>query len=324
MQIAVIGGGSWGTTIASQVSSKAATTLWCRNSEIADAVNKRHENPCYLPGLPLAEALRATTGISEAASDAEIVVVAVPSHALRGIMQEFASYIAPEALLVSLTKGLEQQTHLRMTEVFAEILPNRKFAALSGPSLAKEVMVGHSTALVAASQNIAAAACLQSLFSNQTIRVSATDDIIGVELGGGLKNVVALAVGMAVGQGGGRNTQAALVTQGFSEITALGLAMGARAETFSGLAGIGDLMTTCFSRQSRNLHVGTEIGSGRELSEVADETSQIAEGIRTAESAVMLGREYGTPMPVAEEVWAVLNKRRSPKEACRRLCQEIL
>lgn len=320
-QIAVIGGGSWGTTIASQISTKAVATLWCRDSEIADAVNTRHENPRYLPGLPLAETLRATTDIREAAAAAEIVVVAVPSHALRSVMQEFAPHIPSEALLVSLTKGLEQQTHLRMTEVLAEILPSRSVAALSGPSLAKEVMVGHSTALVAASQNLATAARLQSLFSNQTLQVSVTDDMIGVELGGGLKNVVALAVGIAVGQGSGRNTQAALVTRGFSEITGLGLAMGARAETFAGMAGIGDLMTTCFSQQSRNLHVGIEIGSGRELSEVADETSQIAEGIRTAESAVELGREHGTHMPVAEEVWAVLSERRSPKEACRRLCQ---
>ena len=321
MRIAVVGAGSWGTTIASQISSKADTTLWCRNPEIADAINTRHENPRYLPGLPLAEALRATSDIREAAVAAEIVVVAVPSHALRSVMQEFAPHIASEALLVSLAKGLEPQTHLRMTEVLAEILPGRTVAALSGPSLAKEVMVGHSTEVVAASQNLAAAASLQSLFGNQTLRVSVTDDIIGVELGGGLKNVVALAVGIAAGQGSGRNTQAALATKGYSEITDLGLAMGARAETFSGLAGIGDLMTTCFSQQSRNLHVGTEIGSGRELSEVADETSQIAEGIRTAESAVELGREHSTPMPVAQEVWAVLSKRSSPKEAYRKLCQ---
>lgn len=321
MQIAVIGAGSWGTTIASQISSKADTTLWCRNSEIADAVNTRHENPRYLPGLPLAEALRATSDIREAAAAAEIVVVAVPSHVLRSVMQEFAPFIASEAFLVSLTKGLEPQTHLRMTEVLSEIVPGRTVAALSGPSLAKEVMVGHSTAVVAASQNLSAAARLRTLFGNQTLRVSVTDDIIGVELGGGLKNVVALAVGIAVGQGSGRNTQAALVAKGYSEITDLGLAMGARAETFSGLAGIGDLMATCFSQQSRNLHVGTEIGSGRELSEVADETSQIAEGIRTAESAVALGREHSAPMPVAQEVWAVLSKRRSPKEAYRKLCQ---
>ena len=321
MQIAVIGGGSWGTTVASQVSSKVATTLWCRSSEIAEAINTHHENPCYLPGLPLPEALRATTDIHEAVAEAEIIAVAVPSHALRGVMQKFAPHIASEAVLVSLTKGLEQQTHLRMTEVLAETLPSCSLAALSGPSLAKEVMIGHSTAVVVASKNLALATDLQNLFSTQTLQVGVTDDTIGVELGGGLKNVVALAVGIAVGQGSGRNTQAALVTQGFSEITHLGVAMGARAETFTGLAGIGDLMTTCFSQQSRNLHVGTEIGSGRELSEVAEESSQIAEGIRTAESAVELGREYGTPMPIAEEVWAVLNKRHSPKEAYRKLCQ---
>lgn len=321
MQIAVIGGGSWGTTIASQLSCKAATTLWCRNSEIADSINARHENPGYLPGLPLSEALRATTDIREAVASAETIAIAVPSHAMRSVMQEFAPRISPDATLVSLTKGLEQQTHLRMSEVLAETLPGSSLAVLSGPSLAKEVMVGHSTSVVIASRDLAVAAYLQSFFANQTLQVSVTDDMIGVELGGGLKNVVALAVGIAVGQGGGRNTQAALATRGFAEITSLGVAMGAKAETFAGVAGIGDLVATCFSQQSRNLHVGTEIGSGRALKEVADETTQVAEGIRTAESAAELGQEHGIPMPIAEEVRAVLRKRRSPKEAYRRLCQ---
>ena len=321
MKVAVIGGGSWGTTIASMLSSKTATTLWCRDSETAEAINTRHDNPSYLPGLPLSEALFATADISEATACVETVAVAVPSHAMRSVMQEFAPYISPDAVVVSLTKGLEQRTHLRMTEVLAETLPSNSLAALSGPSLAKEVMVGHSTAVVIASRDLAVAADLRKLFSDQTLQVSVTDDIIGVELAGGLKNVVALAVGIAVGQGGGRNTQAALATRGFNEITSLGLAMGAKAETFAGIAGIGDLIATCFSQQSRNLHFGTEIGSGRALNEVTEETVQVAEGIRTAESAVELGREHGVCMPIAEEVWAVLSKRRSPKEAYRRLCR---
>ena len=321
MKVAVIGGGSWGTTIASQLSAKTATTLWCRDPHKADAINVRHENPRYLPGLPLSEALLATTEIPEAAASAEIVAVAVPSHALRSVMESFAPHISPDAVLVSLAKGLEQRTHLRMSEVIAEILPANQLAVLSGPSLAKEVMAGHSTAVVLASRDLAVAADLRNLFASQTLQVSITGDIVGVELAGGLKNVVALAVGIAVGQGGGRNTQAALAARGFNEIASLGLAMGAKAETFAGIAGVGDLIATCFSQQSRNLHFGTEIGSGRALNEVAEETVQVAEGIRTAESAVELGRQHGINMPIAEEVWAVLSKRRSPKEAYRRLCR---
>ena len=321
MKVAVIGGGSWGTTIASQISSKTATTLWCRDSEIADAINTRHENPSYLPGLPLSEALLATADMQEAASCAETIAVAVPSHAMRSVMEEFAPHISSDAVLVSLTKGLEQRTHLRMSEVLAETLPANPLAVLSGPSLAKEVMAGHSTSVVLASRNLDAAADLKDLFASQTLQVSISSDITGVELAGGLKNVVALAVGIAVGQGGGRNTQAALATRGFSEIASLGLAMGAKAETFAGIAGIGDLIATCFSQQSRNLHFGTEIGSGRALKEVAEETAQVAEGIRTAESAVELGQQHRIDMPIAEEVWAVLSKRRSPKEAYRRLCR---
>ncbi len=324
MKVAVIGGGSWGTTIASMLADKAAITLWCRSAEVVQSINTSHRNPTFLGDLPLSVQLSASTDQAEVLQQATVVVAAVPSHALRSVMAEAASLIPPETALVSLVKGFERGTLKRGSEILAELFPHNPQAVLSGPNLAKETLQKQPTATVIASENSQLAADLQDLFTTASFRVYTSDDVKGVELAGGLKNVIALAAGIVLGQGSGRNTQAALVTRGLAEMKSLGAAVGAKAETFSGLAGIGDLMATCFSTQSRNLSVGMEIGKGRSLSEVVAETKQVAEGVKTAGVVVELAKTHGVEMPICQEVWAVLYNQRTPAEAYQRLLSRPL
>lgn len=315
MKVAVLGGGSWGTTMASLLAGKVSTALWCRSPEVAQAINFSHTNPTFLGDLPLSEQLYASTDCAEVLAEAEVVVVAVPSHAFRSVMAQMAPLISAEAVFVSLTKGFEEGTNNRGSEILEELYPGSPLSVLSGPNLAQETLQQHPTATVIASSDHQLAIDLQDLFTTANFRVYTSSDVRGVELAGGLKNVMALGAGIVLGQGSGRNTLAALVTRGLAEMRSLGLALGASAETFYGLAGIGDLTVTCFSPQSRNLSVGVEIGKGRSLREVIAEMNQVAEGVKTAGVVVELAQEHNVEMPIAREVWAVVHGERTPAEA---------
>lgn len=318
MRVAVIGGGSWGTTIASLLASRSDTVMWSRCPGVVAGVRESHYNSKYLGDLKLSPKLVATLDHQQAASQADVVVVAVPSHVLRGVMEGFVSHVRDDAFLVSLTKGLEAKTHLRASQVLAELYGN-EVAVLSGPNLAREILSGQPAAAVMACGNSQAAQQLQELFSVENFRVYASVDVVGVEIAGAYKNVIALGVGITEGLGSGRNTQAALVTRGLAEMTRLGAAVGAQPETFAGLAGVGDLIATCFSSESRNRQVGEQIGKGRSLDEILSETPRVAEGVKMAEAAVELAKKYNLDLPIAEEVWAVISEQRTPQQAYRRL-----
>lgn len=307
--VAVIGAGSWGTAFAAVVARNHIPTLvWTRRPQLARAINARHENPDYLPGIPLPTTLRATPGIEEAVGRASVVVMGVPSHCLRERAAEIAPLLSPGTPMVSLTKGVERDTLLRMSQVIADAakVEDDRVAVVSGPNLAREVALGLPGAAVVACADRALAARLQRLFHARTFRVYTNSDVAGVEIGGAAKNVVALAAGIADGMGYGDNSKAALVTRGLVEITRLGVALGAQPLTFAGLAGIGDLVATCMSRQSRNRHVGEQLGRGRSLEEITAEMSQVAEGVKSCRAIVDLAARAGVDMPIASRIARVL------------------
>ncbi len=301
--------------MASLLADQTPTALWCRSSDVAKSINDDRRNPAFLGDLPLSDRLCASTDLDQVLSGAGAVVAAVPSHAFRQVLAQLSGRISNDTPLVSLAKGFEVGTKSRGSQILSELFAPNPVAVLSGPNLARETLQQHPTATVIASDSAELACRLQKLFTAPSFRVYTSDDVIGVELAGGLKNVLALAAGIALGQGSGRNTTAALVTRGLAEMKSLGLAMGAAPETFSGLAGIGDLMVTCFSTQSRNLSVGIELGKGRGLAEVVAETKQVAEGVRTAEVVAELAAETGVELPICEQVWAVLRGERTPEQA---------
>lgn len=319
IRVGVIGAGSWGTTVAHLAACHAPTTLWARDAAVADEIESRSTNERYLPGLPLSPALRATTSMAEAVADADLVVVGVPSHGVRDTMGACAPDVPPGASIVSLTKGFEQGSRKRMTEVLAELLPGRAVGVLTGPNLAKEIMTGHVAASVVAMSDPESARRVQDVLSSDTFRVYTNDDVIGCEVGGALKNVIAIASGMADGLGAGDNTRAAVITRGLAELTRLGVAMGGDPMTFAGLAGMGDLVATCISPQSRNRHVGEQLGRGRTIDEVVAEMNMVAEGVKAAPVAVELARELDVEMPIAEQVAAVCSGRATARDAYREL-----
>jgi glycerol-3-phosphate dehydrogenase (NAD(P)+) len=291
--------------------------LWSRRPETADEVNRSHTNERYLPKLPLPRALRATASLEEAVSDADVVAVGVPSHAQRQTLGEVKKHIRPWVPVVSLSKGLEQGTHLRMTEVIREVLPDRRAGVLTGPNLAREIMGGLAAASVIAIEDEMIGRQLQEVFHSGLFRVYTNRDVIGCELGGALKNVIAIAVGMGDGLGVGDNTRSAVITRGLAEMTRLGVAMGGRAETFSGLAGMGDLIATCISPQSRNRHVGEQLGRGRTIDEITAEMHMVAEGVKTTRVVLELAERHGLAMPIAREVYGVLYEGGSARGAYR-------
>lgn len=319
MRVTVLGGGSWGTTVAALAAANTPTTLWARDAECAREVHEQHTNSKYLEDRLLPESLRATASLEEAVGDCDVLVVGVPSHAMRETIREASQWLRPWVPVVSLAKGLEPTTRLRATEVLAEELPGRPIGLMAGPNLAKEVLDGYAAATVVATTDTAVACALQPLFSSERFRVYRNADVLGSELGGVLKNIVAIAVGMADGLGVGDNTRAMVITRGLAEMTRLGVAMGAKTETFAGLTGMGDLMATCMSKQSRNRLVGERMGQGLSLEEVIAEMSQVAEGVKTARSVMELAEEHGVTMPIASEVDAVVNDGRSPRDAYRGL-----
>ena len=319
IRIAVLGAGSWGTTVASIAASNAPTIIYARHKETADEINREHRNHAYLGDLPLHKALRATDSIEEAARHCDVLVVGVPSHSFRSTLREVSQWIWPWVPVVSLAKGLEQVTHRRMTEIVQEELPGHTAGILAGPNIAKEVLQGMAAAAVLAMPDLTIARALQPLFGTRVFRVYTNSDLIGCELGGPLKNVIAIAAGMGDGLGVGINTKASVVTRGLAEISRLGCALGGRPETFSGLTGMGDLLTTCMSPLSRNRQVGEKYGKGLTTAEIVASMNMVAEGIKTSSVMVELAAEYGLNLPIAVEVDAVVRGERTAEQAFRGL-----
>lgn len=313
--VAVVGAGSWGTTIASLLAARGDTSLWARSAEVAASINARGENPRYLEGLRLPPALRATTSLAEAVRHAELVLVAVPSHGFREVLGGMAGAVQRGVPIVSLAKGIEASTHLRMSQVIAEVLPDHPAGALSGPNLAEEVAAGQPAATVVALPERGMAERVQALLHCGTFRVYTGTDVVGCEIAGATKNVMAIAAGIADGLGCGENTRAVLVTRGLAELRRLGVALGGRALTFGGLAGVGDMVATCTSPRSRNRRVGLALGRGEQLPEVLAGMHMVAEGVRTARPLVQLARAHGVEMPIAEQVAALVEGTTTPADA---------
>jgi glycerol-3-phosphate dehydrogenase (NAD(P)+) len=317
-KIAVVGAGSWGTAIASVAARRNEVVVWARESEVAQGINSTHANPLFLPGFALPASLSATGSIVEALSGADRVLVAVPSLFYRSVLRLAGEFVSPRVPVLSLTKGLEEATLLRMTEVAAAELadhPLDRIGVLSGPNIAREIIAGQPAATVVAFPDSALARTVQALLMDDVFRVYTQTDVVGCEIGGSVKNVIALACGMAEGLGYGANSQAALVTRGLAELTRLGMAVGGEALTFLGLAGIGDLFATCTSLHTRNRTVGVEMGRGRPVGEILAGMTMVAEGVQTAEPAVALAARVGVEMPVAEQVVSVLRGERPVADA---------
>ncbi|HPB46346.1 MAG TPA: NAD(P)H-dependent glycerol-3-phosphate dehydrogenase [Microthrixaceae bacterium] len=313
--VGVIGGGSWGTTVASLAAHNVSTILWGRDAATVAEINESHHNSRYLAGLDLHPKLRATTDLREAVEQADVIVMGVPSQAMRSTLEQVAEHIRAWVPIVSLAKGLEQGTRLRMSQVANEVLPGHPVAVLTGPNLAKEILTGDAAASVLATHDPVVAARLQEVFSTAMFRVYTNPDVIGCELAGALKNVIAIASGMADGLGAGDNTRAAVITRGLAELSRLGVAMGGNELTFAGLAGMGDLLATCVSPQSRNRFVGEQLGPGRTIEEIIDSMNMVAEGVKTAPVVLDLGEEYGIDLPISTQVYEVCHEAKSASAA---------
>lgn len=314
---AVLGAGSWGTALAVHLgNARHDVRLWGRDRSLIDAIAATRSNPAYLPNLPLPNCVRPVVSMADALSDARYIVIAVPSHGLRSVIREAAPHIPAGAVLVSATKGLEADSFMRMSEVIAAETGGRHpIVVLSGPSFASEVARGCTTALVAASTDNAAVQAVQDEFRAPYFRLYGSDDVVGVEIGGALKNVIAIAAGVVEALDLGHNAMAALITRGLAEISRLASAMGGRRDTMSGLSGLGDLVLTCTGSLSRNHHVGLELGRGKSVESVVSSMRMVAEGVNTTAAALALGARYGVELPIAAEMSAVLEGRRTPREA---------
>jgi len=319
LRVGLLGGGSWGTTVAALVSRNAPVTLWARNAEVVEEINRQHTNRTYLPAATLPESLRATVELSEAVAEADVLVVGVPSQSFRTVLEQAAQHVRAWVPVISLTKGLEQGTGLRMTEIIAEVLPGHPVGVLTGPNLAQEIMAGQAAASVIAMEDEIIVKALQALFRSGLFRVYTNRDVIGCELGGVLKNIIALAVGMGDGMGAGDNTRSAIITRGLAEVSRLGVAMGGQAETFAGLTGMGDMIATCTSPQSRNRYVGMELGRGRAIDDIIAEMVMVAEGVKTAAVVIDLAERYGVAMPITHDVYRVVTGEWTPQRAFRGL-----
>ena len=316
MMIAVIGAGSWGSALAVHLGRVGhAVRLWVREAELLELMAQRRDNPWFLPGIGLPPSVRPTATLDEALERAELAVIAVPSEFFGGVVKSAAPAFPPGGPIVSATKGLDPLRHLRMTELLAEVCPRAVVAALSGPTFAREVALGRPGAAVVACADDAIGRELQGRLGAREFRLYANRDVVGVEIGGALKNVMAIATGLSDGLGLGENARAALITRGLAEISRLGVALGASALTFAGLAGIGDLVLTCTGSLSRNRALGLAVAGGRKRADVEGETRMIAEGVRTIASALALARQVGVSMPICAEVGAVLFDDKPASEA---------
>jgi glycerol-3-phosphate dehydrogenase (NAD(P)+) len=324
-RIAVLGGGSWGTTLAHVLGCKGdEVRLWAYEAEVVEAVNRERENPLFLPGLPLSPRIRAFADQREAVAGCEIVVSAPPSHAVRRVIEGMAVAVPAGTLVVSATKGIETDTLALMSQVFEECWPHVRYAALSGPSFAAEVAQGQPTAVVAAARDEATAQAAQQVFATATFRVYSNLDVVGVELGGALKNVIAVATGIAEGLEMGFNARAALITRGLAEMQRLGVRMGASPLTFAGLAGMGDLVLTCTGALSRNRSLGVEIARGVSLDEALAKRQTVAEGVTTTHSARALAAREGIEMPIVSAVYRILFEHQPPRAAIGELMRREL
>ena len=321
-RVAVIGGGAWGTALSIVLArgGRHEVQLWAYEAEVCDSIRTRQTNELFLPGFTLPSAIQATNDLAIALRDAEIVLAVMPSHHARRLYREMRLFLSPVTVIVSATKGIENQTFRRMTEIAGEVTGSTRIAALSGPSFAREVARGDPAALTVASANQEVAANIQREFSDPMFRVYTSDDVVGVELGGSLKNVIAIAAGIVEGLDFGHNTAAALITRGLAEMTRLAVACGARRETLAGLSGMGDLVLTCTGGLSRNRTVGVELGRGRKLRDImAGMHGMVAEGVLTTDAALGLAKHHGIEMPISEQMHAILHEEKSPKDAIREL-----
>jgi glycerol-3-phosphate dehydrogenase (NAD(P)+) len=313
--LSVVGAGSWGTAVAAMLARRGPTTLWARSAELAAAINATHHNETYLPGIELPDALRATEDAAQAVQGAEMLLIAVPSHGFRNVLMALAPHIGRHVAVVSLTKGIEAGSNQRMSEIVRQVLPANPVGVLTGPNLAQEIAEGQPAASVVALDEARLAELAQEALHGTTYRVYTSSDVIGCEVAGAVKNVIAVAAGMSDGLGFGENTRAALITRGLAELGRVGTALGGQLLTFGGLAGVGDLVATCTSPRSRNRSVGLAIGRGEPLARVLSGMHMVAEGVRTAGPLVELAHEVGVEMPIAEQVAAIVAGTTSPLDA---------
>jgi glycerol-3-phosphate dehydrogenase (NAD(P)+) len=326
--IAIIGAGSWGTAIAVTLAGLGhSVRLWAYEESVVHGIRTHRENRVFLPGVILTETILPTISLAEALNGAKFVVTAMPSHVCRSMYEHMVSSLREDMILVSATKGLEVDHLMRMSEVIQSVTEPHfaaRLAVLSGPSFAQEVARGDPTAVVVASHNQGAAQSVQEEFSSKSLRLYTSDDVVGVELGGAIKNVIAIAAGVIEGLGLGHNPKAALITRGLAEIARLAVACGARSETLAGLTGMGDLVLTCTGDLSRNRSVGVELGKGRSLSEILGSMRMVAEGVKTAYATVELARRHGVEMPITQQVYRILEGQISPRDAIRELMERTL
>jgi glycerol-3-phosphate dehydrogenase (NAD(P)+) len=318
-RIAVIGAGSWGTALATVAArNQHDVRLWARETEVADSIQSLHKNPFYLSDVTLPENIRATTSLEEALAGTHFVIIVVPSHAMREVVTRMRHFLSADTVIVSATKGVENDSLMRMSEVIADVMRGKfapRIAVLSGPSFAREVVKGDPTAVAVASKDALCIEEAQRELSLNVFRIYTNDDVAGVEIGGAVKNVVAIGAGVVRGLGLGTNTVAAIITRGLAEVTRLGLALGARPETMAGLAGLGDLVLTCTGELSRNRHVGVELGRGRKLAEILAEMREVAEGVKTTRAIYQLSKRLQVDMPITESIYALLYEDKPAIEA---------
>jgi len=322
-KVVVLGGGSWGTTVASICARRGPTLQWVRSEDTANDINENHRNTRYLGNeVELALTLEATTDFSEAANCADVVVMGVPSHGFRSVLTELAKELRPWVPMVSLVKGLEQNTNYRMSQIVDEVLPGHPAGILAGPNIAREVADGYAAAAVLAMPDQHLAARLAELFRTKRFRTYTTDDVTGVEMAGALKNVYAIAVGMGYSLGIGENTRAMVIARAVREMSKLGEAVGGHRDTFAGLAGMGDLIVTCTSQRSRNRHVGEQLGAGKSIDEIIASMNQVAEGVKASSVIMEFADKYGINMPIAREVDGVINHGSTVEDAYQGLVAE--
>ena len=327
-RVAIIGAGNWGTALAATLARTGhAVALWAYEPEIAESIRAQHENALFMPGVKLPAGIAATTDLAEALRQAEVVLTAMPSHVCYSLYESMLSDLGPEMIFVSATKGVDTDRVMRMSEIIESVVGRRfapRLCVLSGPSFAKEVVRGDPTAVVVASRDRGAAQLVQKEFSSKRLRIYTSSDVVGVEIGGAVKNVIAIAAGVIAGLGLGHNPTAALITRGLAEIARLAYACGARRETLAGLAGMGDLVLTCTGDLSRNRMVGVEMGRGRELSEIIGSMRMVAEGVKTTYATVALAEQKGVEMPITTQVHRILEGQITPREAIRELMERTL
>ena len=319
LRVAVLGGGSWGTTVASTVSQNAPTTLWARNDDVVNSINERHENPVYLEGLKLSKSLSATSDLEGLVANCDVLIMGVPSKAMRDKLTEIKPFIRPWVPVISLAKGFEPGTSKRMTQIIGEVLPGHPPGVLTGPNLAKEIVRGYAAASVLAMEDESMLSRLRPLFNTLRFRVYTNPDMVGCELGGALKNVIAIAAGMGDGLGAGDNTRSMVITRGLAEITRIGVKLGGQAESFAGLTGLGDLLATCTSPLSRNYSVGRKLGNGQSIDSIVEEMNQVAEGINSSRIVYQMAQSIDVEAPITREVFRVCHENSNALDAFRGL-----